>query len=310
MQKIKWPDGKCFAFTVFDDTDLATVENTKPVYDFLKDCGFKTTKSIWPLSGKEIPTIGGDTCENPEYLNWIKELRSSGFEIGFHNATYNSSFREQTIKGIKRFEEIIGHSPDVMANHANCIENIYWGENRVSGLQRLVYNILTRGKRKKYFKGHIEGSPYFWGDICREKIRYVRNFIYSEIDTLKKCPFMPYFDPQRPYVNNWFASSVGGRVASFNNTISEANQDRLEEDNGCCIMYTHFANGFYQDGKLNSDFKNLMQRLSKKNGWFVPVSTLLDYILEFRGKYILKNRARRFLELQWLLHRIQVRTNE
>jgi hypothetical protein len=308
MQEIKWPDGKDFVFTIFDDTDLATVENTKPVYDFLKDCGFKTTKSIWPLSGKEILTIRGDTCEDPEYLNWIKELQSSGFEIGFHNATYHSSFREQTIKGIKRFEEIIGHSPDVMAQHADCIENIYWGENRMSGLQRFVYNILTRGKGKKYYKGHIEGSPYFWGDICREKIRYVRNFVYSEIDTLKKCPFIPYHDPQRPYVNFWFASTEGAAVQSFNNTLAEENQDRLEAEGGACIMYTHFANGFYLDGRLDKRFESLIKRLAKKNGWFVPVSTLLDYLRERNGDYVITNSQRRALERKWLLHKIQVGT--
>jgi len=29
---IRWPDGKQFAFTIFDDTDLSTVGNTKSPY--------------------------------------------------------------------------------------------------------------------------------------------------------------------------------------------------------------------------------------------------------------------------------------
>ncbi len=308
MQKIKWPDGKYFAFTVFDDTDLATVENTKPVYDFLKDCGFKTTKSIWPLSGKEIPTIGGDTCEDPEYLNWIEELQSSGFEIGFHNATYHSSFREQTIKGIKRFEEIIGHSPDVMAQHADCQENIYWGENRLTGLNKLFYNILTRGRRINFYRGHVEGDPLFWADYCKKYITYVRNFVFEDLNTLKQCPFIPYHDPQRPYVNFWFASTEGAAVQSFNNALAEENQDRLEAEGGACIMYTHFANGFYLDGRLDKRFESLIKRLAKKNGWFVPVSTLLDYLRERNGDYVITNSQRRALERKWLLHKIQVRT--
>ena len=53
--KVAWPEGKAFAFTVFDDTDACTVENTKPVYDFLRDCGLRTTKSVWPLAGTEPP---------------------------------------------------------------------------------------------------------------------------------------------------------------------------------------------------------------------------------------------------------------
>ena len=33
--KIKWPEGKDFAFTIFDDTDDSTLENVKDVYAFL-----------------------------------------------------------------------------------------------------------------------------------------------------------------------------------------------------------------------------------------------------------------------------------
>ena len=43
--KILWPDNKKFAFTIFDDTDRANLENIKIVYDFLNKLGFKTTLS-------------------------------------------------------------------------------------------------------------------------------------------------------------------------------------------------------------------------------------------------------------------------
>jgi hypothetical protein len=86
---------------------------------------------------------------------------------------------------------------------------------------------------------------------------------------------MPYHDPDRPFVRNWFASSEGPSVESFDRTLSEANQERLEIEGGACIMYTHFANGFYDNGCLDSRFVRLMQRLGSRPGWFVPVSTLL-----------------------------------
>ena len=38
--RIDWPDGKDFAFTIFDDTDLATLENVPPVYELLGGLGF------------------------------------------------------------------------------------------------------------------------------------------------------------------------------------------------------------------------------------------------------------------------------
>ena len=55
---------------------------------------------------------------------------------------------------------------------------------------------------------------------------------------------MPYHDPDRPYVNAWFAASEGADVTAFNRCLSEEHQDRLEAEGGACIMYTHFASGF------------------------------------------------------------------
>ena len=89
---------------------------------------------------------------------------------------------------------------------------------------------------------------------------------------------MPYKDNAKPYVNYWFASSEGNNSKKFNRCISNENQDRLEEEGGACIMYTHFASGFCQNGKLSEQFKKQMERLSQKNGWFVPAFTLLEYL--------------------------------
>ena len=45
---MNWPDNKRFVFTIIDDTDQTTVYNTKPIYDFLKDIGMRTTKPFGP----------------------------------------------------------------------------------------------------------------------------------------------------------------------------------------------------------------------------------------------------------------------
>ena len=47
MKRILFPNEKKFAFTIFDDTDLATVQNVKPIYDLLYQLGIITTKSVW-----------------------------------------------------------------------------------------------------------------------------------------------------------------------------------------------------------------------------------------------------------------------
>jgi hypothetical protein len=304
--KILWPEHKRFAFTIFDDTDRSTVENVGRVYAFLHDVGFRTTKSVWPLRGLQPPSIGGATCEDPTYLQWVLSLQQSGVEIGYHNATYHTSSRQQTVDGLDRFKSIFGHYPFSMANHHDCEESIFWGEYRVSAWHRALYNLLTRNGGR--FRGHIEGDPLFWGDHCKEKIKYMRNFVFADINTLKSCPYMPYHDASRPFVQHWFASSEGSDVYSFNRCISEENQDRLENEGGACIMYTHLAYGFQANGSLQTRFVDLMERLSSKQGWFVPVSTLLDFLKQQRADQGISTAERAKLERRWLLHKLQVGT--
>jgi hypothetical protein len=110
---------------------------------------------------------------------------------------------------------------------------------------------------------------------------------------------MPYHDPLRAFVPAWFASSEGAVAGKFMKTVTEANQDRLEEEGGACIMYTHFGKGFVEGGRLAPRFKDLMERLRKKDGWFAPASAILDYIESQRGKHILNRRERDRLEWKW-----------
>jgi hypothetical protein len=301
--EIRWPDGKRFAFTIFDDPDSQSIEDSKKVYSLLIDLGFRTTKGVWPLGPTRTPNSPGETCANFKYRTHVLELQAYKFEVGYHNATLHSSMRQETIQGIEIFKQYFSQYPSAMANHYNQ-EAIYWGAARLSGTKQTIYNLVTLKGKKNPFFGHVNGGEYFWGDVCKEKIRYCRNFVYADINTLRTCPWMPYHDPQRPYVNLWYSSSEGAVRESFLKTISEANQDRLEEEGGACIMYTHFGLGFVERGSLNKSFRDLMTRLSKKNGWFVPVSTLLDYLRLQRGEVVLNDQQRDQLERRWLWEKL------
>ncbi len=306
-QRIVWPAGKDFAFTVYDDTDEATLSNVRPVYDLLAEQGILTTKSVWPLrNGDNDPTSVGMDCEDPEYLQWILGLQASGFEIGLHTVASGGSRRDRTIAGIERFRSLFGTEPITYTTHLTNPEGIYFGPARLSGFRRALYELYARKHHGMRFRGHIEGDNYFWGDICKSYVKHVRNFVFADINTLRACPEMPYHDPARPYVNYWFASSEGKDVTSFDSTISEANQDRLAAQGGACIMYTHFAYGFYRENNLDRRFEQLIRRLARMNGWFVPVRTLLDFLLETKGPHVLSSTERRRLEWRWLLHKARV----
>jgi hypothetical protein len=302
--RITWPDGKAFAFTIFDDPDNQTLDNGRPVYDFLGARGFRTTKAVWPLAGTERGSHPGTTCEDPAYRAWVRELKAQGFEPALHNVTYHTSARAETLRGLERFAELFGEYPRALANHTGCRESIYWGNDRLSGVRERLYNALLRGKNRGRFQGHVEGSPLFWGDACQRTITYVRNFVFGDVNTLRVCPYMPYHDRNRPFVNYWFASAEGAEVSTFTATLSEANQDRLVAEGGACIIYTHLAAGFCDGGRLHARFRSLMERLSHLNGWFVPVSTLLDHLRQVNGRHEISDRERHRLEARWLWEKV------
>jgi hypothetical protein len=304
-QGIVWPDGKRFAFTIHDDTDAGTIRNVGRVYAFLADCGFLTTKACWALRGD--PQQGkhpGQTLEDADYREWLLGLVSKGFGVDWHGATWHGSQREQVIAALERFAEVFGHYPELATNHTGVEDSMYWGSDRVTGWRRFVYNLMTFYHNRGKYRGHIEGDKYFWGDLCKEKIKYYRNFVFQDINTLKACPPMPYHDPQKPYVNYWFASSEGANVKTFAQCISEENQDRLEAEGGACIMYTHLAMGFDSGNGLNRRFEELMNRMAKKNGWFVPVGDLLDHLLAVKGHCEITNSQRRQLERKWIFEKM------
>lgn len=310
-----WPKNKRFAFTILDDADCGTLQNGPIVYDFLNELGFKTSKSVWIFDGEvrddNLHDIG-TTCQDEKYLDWVLKLKKQGFEIAWHSSSWSRSPRERVIEALDAFKSYFGQDPRVLAQHNDTIpnESIYWGVNRLSGFNRKIYGALMRlrGEKRDIYLGDSKGSPYFWGDICRQRIRYVRNFIYPDMNTLKECSFQPYHDPDRPYVHYWFTSTEGKEANSFCERLSVENQQRLEEEGGACILYTHFGRNFVADGKLNSDFKRLMERLARRDGWFVPVSELLDHLLEKNGEHILSNAERAGLERKWLWYKLKAGT--
>jgi len=294
---IAWPQGKRFAFTIVDDTDLSTVANTKPVYDLLLDNGIVTTKTVWPLAvAAPKPISGGHSLEHPEYRDWILRLQSKGVEIAFHGAADESSTRQRTILGLEYFRKILGNYPNVHSTHSGQKEALYWGSARFDPPLSWIYSLLRRRHRADVYSGTDISSPFFWGDWAQISPKYVRNLVFDDINTLKMDPLMPYHDARRPFVQSWFSSSYGSSPNAFCRLISEANQDRLESEGGACIVYTHLGSGFYP---LRDDFKRLVRRLGAKSGWFVPATNLLDYLAARRGLQSTSAHPLAFQKMQW-----------
>jgi hypothetical protein len=301
-----WPQGHRFALTMVDDPDGAHVANVKPVYDLLAGLGMRTTKLVWMFQGDSHATRHGSACDDPAYLAWVLALQQQGFEIGVHNAAPVTSPRQRTAQALARFRALFGPHPLVHCNHTGCREGIYWGDARLSGWRRPLYNLLTRGRRRGVFRGHIAGDPLYWGDLCQAQVRYVRNFVFDALNTLAVCPEMPYHDPAKPDVNFWFAATEGPTLRSFLRHFTVPNIDRLVAAGGLCIAYVHFAQGFAPNGRLAPEFRQRLAYIAAQDGWFAPVSEVLEYLRQNASpaeRSISPPRLRQ-LELRWLASKL------
>jgi hypothetical protein len=303
-----WPDGHSFAFTIVDDTDWVTIDTVKPVYELLHSAGMRTTKLVWMLRGEAEGVNSGSTCEDPAYLDWVLSLQKQGFEIGLHNAAPCTSKRPAIETALDRFEELFGAEMLIHCNHTGCLDNIYWGDYRLSGWRRSAYCALTRGRRRAISRGHVPANPLFWGDLCRDYVLYVRNFVFDGLNTLAMCPEMPYHDPEKPYVNFWFAAADGGNLVTFLKNFTQEKIDEMIRQGGLCIAYVHFAGGFTSKGRVHPEFRKRIEYIASKNGWFVPVSVALDYLRGNRSpeERAITPAALDRLEARWLRNKVAV----
>ncbi len=312
---MQFPNGRRFAFSILDDTDDATFESVIPVYDRLREYGFRTTKTVWPLDCPEGSQeyFVAETLQRPEYLSYVQQLVADGFEVASHGATMEASDRERTLRGLEFLDRHFDTTLQLYANHGENRENLYWGAERFrTPLFRWLVRAIGRNPRSGYYFGEVEGSEFFWGDVCRKRFRYVRNFTFASLDALSFNPEMPYAVPSTPYVQYWFSTSDAPTPEVFKRRVTRAAIDRLEAKGGICIISTHFGKrGYVSDGRLDSGIDEILRYIAAKPGWFVPVSEILDYLKAKHpdrniGRLALSRLELRFL-LDQLLERLHLR---
>lgn len=302
-----FPNNKRFAFSILDDTDDSTLQNIRPIYDKLREYGFRTTKTVWPVDCPEGSRLffAAETLQDPAYLDFVHTLVDDGFELAFHGATMESSRRERTIKALEYLKKEFGTYPRLFCNHGHNRENIYWAYKRFQTTLWQQLFRLTRKEPNEYYAGELEKSEYFWGDLSKQYIRYVRNFTFCQLNMLKVNPEMPYRLPATKYVNYWFSTADATDGHAFNRLLSYKRIDQLERDGGVCIVSTHLGKEFVRDGKLNADTANILRYLAEKPGWFVPVSDILDYLLRNRNTEAVLGYFRRWwLESLFVIDKI------
>lgn len=302
MRKLVFPGGKRFAFTILDDTDVATVENVEPVYRLLERLGMRTTKTVWPLACPEGSVNFGSsqTLEDPSYLTFVRDLHSRGFEVTWHGATMESSTRERTIMGLERFRQLLGHFPRIHANHAGNRENLYWGVNRID-IPVLRFLLGQTGRRSDQYLGDRKGSAYWWGDLCASHIVYARNLTFGFLNLASVNPSMPYRDPSRPLVRYWFSCADAENARAFASLLHPRRQEQLEMGGGFCIVATHFGKGFAEGGMVNPLVRDRLEMLAHRSGWFPTVGELLDWLLAHRESEAIPDHEWSRMQWRWAI---------
>jgi hypothetical protein len=309
MRRVEWPDGHRFAFSVFDDTDMTTLENGPVIYDLFDRLDMRITKSVWPVAAPSWRPTAGSTCAEPDYLAWVLDLQARGHEIGYHNATDGSSTRDETRAALDRFRELFGHDPKVGADHAGNREALYCAPKRLSGWRSVAYATAQRIRQpaRPEFSGEVPTSPYFWGDLCRERITYWRGLTFDEPNLLRVCPVLPYHDPSRHYVNLWFPASDAPRCADLVALLDDERMARLEAEGGACIVYAHLGLDVVDGGRVQPELARRLTELRRRDGWFAPVGDILDHLRAGQPTSLLSEGQRARYETRWILDRIRAR---
>lgn len=296
--KLVWPPHPYKAgFCITDDTDAATFEQIKAVYDFLLARNFRTTKTVWafkPTDRCGIPPVPdsalrGITLEDQRYLDYCRKLHESGFEICLHGASAGNNTRECTLKAFDFLEHNVG-ACDTFICHSKNADNLYW-EHRVTSLP------ILRGLLKHYSKhscsGEVESSPFFWGDLCKEKINQIRLFRTRSTDTLKSNPSMPYFDRRKPFVNGWFTATKRRII----DCATEQARELLKRRYGLTVLYQYLFR--YADPKtleLDPRFTRAIDCLAGDPGILVDtVSHIMRRLRLIQGLFLAHDRGRFWL---------------
>lgn len=285
-------------FCITDDTDAASFDEIKTIYEFLKSLRLVTTKTVWPFKPIEpcgipptpVSTLRGVTFENKAYLDYCMDLSHNGFEICLHGASAGNNTRDRTLRAIAFMKEYFGYV-DTFICHAKNAENIYWEEKVIP------YGILQKVLRpiSRYTcYGEQERSKYFWGDLCYTNIKQIRLFRTRGMDTQKINPSMPYFDVSKPFVKSWFSATK----RSFSDCTSNESLTSLKQGNGLTILYQYlhryvcldsmtidekFREGAYR--LANDDYiwidtvRNIMQRLRLIQGIFIVYRGNMLYVI-------------------------------
>jgi hypothetical protein len=287
--RLIWPPAPYTAgFCITDDTDAATSEQVRAVYDFLSDRGFRCTKTVWVFRHSEpcgIPPIPdsalrGVTFEDEAYRSYCEELFLRGFEICLHGASAGNNRRERQEAALAMMERDF-RAPGTYICHSKNADNPYW-EARTTRLWPFR-NLLASYSRHRC-AGEDPASPYYWGDLCFRHVEHIRLLRTRCTNTLAANPSMPYYDPAKPLVRSWFSATK----RAMRDCATPRALAALRRAHGLTVLYQYlhrYAHPVTQ--QLDPDFMTSVDRILACGDILVaPVGTMMRRLRLMQGFFL------------------------
>ena len=272
-----------------DDTNGSTLEGVRAVYEYAIGHGVWPTRTVWTQRASrrcgvrnQLEPNRGLTLEDAAYTRYCQELHERGIEFALHDVSSGNNTREDVIRGLQTFKDTFGHAPSIYICHAHNAEHPYWGEEQYrSPIARRLARLFYRFKPEE-FSGHIPTSPYYWSDICRETIRYVRLYRTRHLNVLRKNPGLPYHQYDKPDVLFWFSGNAED-YELFQRVTPEA-LDKIAREDGAIIHYAHTSVFLDPDKSTDSglrpEVEDALALIGKREDcWCDGVTSILDRCL-------------------------------
>jgi len=298
VRVLRWPYPYRWAFGITDDTDGCTMESVRAVYEYCTRLGIWPTKTVWTQQASERCGLlhqwepdDGLTLDDPQYRRYCGELSERGVEFALHGVSAGNNTREEVLRGLERFRETFGYLPRLYVCHSLNAEHPYWGVNHYrSRLARFAVRLLTRPER---FCGDEPGSPYYWADVCRETIHYVRLYRTLDLNVLRHNPHMPYHEKGKPGVRFWFSACA--QDTQLCERVTDRALDRVAREDGALILYAHMRKFLAEDIRTESGLRPEVERAfrtiaARDDCWCAGVSRILDRCLAAKNVVVQERR--------------------
>jgi len=304
VRVLRWPYPCKWAYGMTDDTNGSTLESVRTVYEYCIERGIWPTRTVWALRPSQLCGVrnqrkpkDGLTLEDLDYRRYCQELSQRGIEFALHDVSSGNNPRENVIRGLETFKETFGYYPSVYICHAHNAEHPYWGEQQyrtriVRLLSRLLYLQTLSYNREEYF-GNDPSSPYYWSDICRKTIRYVRLYRTRSLNVLRKNPRLPYHQYDKPDVLFWFSGNA--EDYELFQRVSPRALDKIAREDGAILHYAHTSLFLDPERSTASGLRPEVERAlatigERSDCWRSTVSSILDRCLAIKNIIVKKQK--------------------